>query len=200
VTIRDSAGLQLVTGVAVPVQRTITQVIVSPAVAATLVGQAFPFTARAVDQFNQPISSTFQWGSSAGSISAAGSFVSQVPLQNVTISARAPNGVTGTAQLTVSNVNAGASMDLSNAKVYPVPYKARSGVPGITFAGLTPDTRIRIFSSDGRLVQTLHSSGTNVLWDVTNRNQEQLASGVYFYIIENSAPNQKKEGKLVIIQ
>jgi hypothetical protein len=80
-----------------------------------------------------------------------------------------------------------------------VPYKSTGGTPGITFSGLTAGTTIRIFSTDGRLVETLHSDGTNVLWAVTNMNRENLASGVYFYRIENTA-DQLKQGKIVIIQ
>jgi len=121
-------------------------------------------------------------------------------MQNVLVTATAPNGVAGTARLTIIGSGApGANTDLTQAKAYPVPYKATAGVTDITFSGLTADTRIRIFSSDGRLVQTLHSDGTDVHWTVKNSSQEKVASGVYFYRIENGA-GQLKEGKLVIIQ
>ena len=91
-------------------------------------------------------------------------------------------------------------MDLSQAKAYPVPYKSTSGVPFITFSGLTANTTIRIFTTDGRRVQTLTSDGSNVNWLLTNMKNERVASGVYFYRVENGVANQVKEGKLVIIQ
>jgi len=99
----------------------------------------------------------------------------------------------------MSSGNHSGSTDISNARPHPVPYKSTSGLGGVTFTGLAPGTKIRIFSTEGRLVRTLHSdSGSDVLWSVDNTSGQKVASSVYYYIIENGP--QTKKGKLVIIQ
>ncbi len=97
-----------------------------------------------------------------------------------------------------NNPFSAASTDLSGAYAYPVPWKSTSGVP-ITFKGLTAGTKIRIFSADGRLVQELFSPlGADVAWDVKNSDRKNVASWVYFYVLDNT--HEKRKGKLVIIQ
>jgi hypothetical protein len=200
VTIRDSAGLELRSTVSVAVQQVVSRVVVSPAQAVISVGQSFPFTAQAFDQWNQVMSTILTWSTSAGSISQTGSYVALSPMANVTVTARAPNGVVGTAQLNVQSGRAPGDVDLSRAKAYPVPFKSTSGLPGITFANLTANTTIRLYTTDGRLVHTLHSLvGENVIWTVKNSKEERVASGVYIFRISNDA-GKLKEGKIVIIQ
>ncbi len=204
VLITDSAGLHLTSAVSVNVIQTVTRVVVTPSQATTFVGQSFPFNAQALDQWGNPMNVTLRWDSTSGAqtISQTGSFLSSVPLQNVTVKATADNGVYGSALMNVQLSGAGAgSSDISNAKAYPVPYKSTSGDPGITFTGLAPATTIKIYTTDGHLVDSLTSTdGENVLWPVTNANGHKVASWVYFYHIDNSSSNQHKEGKLVVIQ
>lgn len=201
VRMTDSMGLQLFSEVSVTVEQTATRVMVSPASTVVQVNQPAQFTAQVYDQFQQPMNVPVTWSAApVGSISAAGEFRSSLPAETVTITARTSNGASGTARVTVQGLDGttGGAFDLSQAKAYPVPFKSNSGLPGITFAGLGPDTTIRIFSTDGRLVETIRTNGPSVIWPVTNRNQEKVASWVYFYRVENSGGH--KEGKLVIIQ
>jgi len=73
---------------------------------------------------------------------------------------------------------------------------------GITFTGLGPASRIRIFSTDARLVRQLESdnNGNDVLWDVRNSDGQKVSSWVYIYIIDQDGPCKTKQGKLVVIQ
>ena len=151
VLITDSQGLQVTSGVTVTVVRTVTRVVVTPPDAATMVGQTFPFTAVAYDQFNQLMPATLVWSATAGTISGAGSFIASAPMQNITIRATAPNGVFGPARMSVYGAGAGGSMDLSQAKAYPVPFKSNSGVPGSR-------------SRASRLKQPSGSSPPMVIW------------------------------------
>ncbi len=89
---------------------------------------------------------------------------------------------------------------LDGAKAFPVPYKPSLGHTVITFSGVAPDTTIKIFTIMGELVQQLQSdsNGNNVIWDVRNKDGENVASGVYVYQIKNSF--SEKRGKLIIIR
>jgi hypothetical protein len=92
--------------------------------------------------------------------------------------------------------------ELAEAHVYPSPYRPSTQAGGITFAKLSTNATIRIYTLDGRLVRTLTKSdgATDLLnWDpVTNEGGEPLASDVYLYVIENGL--QKKVGKLAVIR
>jgi hypothetical protein len=75
----------------------------------------------------------------------------------------------------------------------------------IKFVNLPEKAVVRIYSSSGVLVNVLeHSSGTfggELTWNVRNRNNQIVASGVYFYHIE--APqgdnNSRRVGKMTIV-
>ncbi len=74
-------------------------------------------------------------------------------------------------------------------------------VPFITFSKLATDTQIRIFTPSGRLVRTLHSAdGRDTMWYINNDSDERVASGVYFYVIDNDHSHQHIKGKLVVIK
>jgi hypothetical protein len=75
--------------------------------------------------------------------------------------------------------------DLSNAYVYPNPYRARSHEQ-MTVAGLPREATVRIFTPDGRLVRVLsvednRTGGTT--WDVRDRRGDPVPSGVYLFRI-----------------
>jgi len=92
-----------------------------------------------------------------------------------------------------------ATGGICGAYAYPVPYKSSMG-GGITFAGMAPGTRIRIFSTDMRLVRELDSpNGDDVPWDLRNSDGDKVASWVYIYILNQNGPCPQKEGKLVVI-
>ncbi|MDI6782301.1 MAG: T9SS type A sorting domain-containing protein, partial [bacterium] len=81
--------------------------------------------------------------------------------------------------------------NLSNIVVYPNPCKPH--LPGhnkITFDNLTSECKIRIYDIVGELVYEKESTGSQskVEWDITTG--DDVASGVYFYVITNPAGEQ----------
>jgi hypothetical protein len=90
--------------------------------------------------------------------------------------------------------------DLSAAHCYPVPFKPSEGHTKITFQDLTGKAEIRIYTIAGELVRSLSKSDANDYfdWDVRNSKGEQLASGVFVYVIK--AGGKTKKGKLMVIR
>jgi hypothetical protein len=93
---------------------------------------------------------------------------------------------------------------LSNAHPFPNPFKPNSGLGhtnGITFSGLTPGARVQIFTPTGDPVfdKTLDSTVSSLQWNAVNDNGENLASGVYLYLITDGSGN-KKDGKFAIVR
>ncbi len=69
----------------------------------------------------------------------------------------------------------------------------------LQFFGLTAHCTIRIFSYSGQLIQTLvHDGGFNNPWFQISRNNQLLASGVYYFVVEDVGGAQS-HGKFVII-
>ncbi len=91
-------------------------------------------------------------------------------------------------------------LDLSTAYAYPVPFRPSRGDSRITFTNLAQAATIRIFTVSGKLVRKLDvNDGTGALdWDVRNSDGADIASGVYFYLIESQT--DRKKGKLIIIR
>ena len=94
-----------------------------------------------------------------------------------------------------SNVVATAT-EASLDKVHTVPdpyyvtsaYDRTTTAKTIKFVNLPVDATIRIYSSSGILVKVLHNTSTSyqgiVDWNVRNRSEQFVASGVYFYVVE----------------
>lgn len=95
---------------------------------------------------------------------------------------------------------AAARTDLGAAHCYPVPFKPSAGHTKITFTGLTRAARIRVYTVGGQLVRTLDKSdaGDTLDWDVKNSRGENLASGVYLFIVKSAS--QTATGKLMVIR
>ena len=95
--------------------------------------------------------------------------------------------------------------NLSNVVVFPNPFKSGSGgkydALGITFGGLTAGAKIKIFSISGGMVKELEETDNDgvLLWDTKNSSGENVASGVYFYLITDPASN-KKTGKFAVVR
>ena len=107
----------------------------------------------------------------------------------------------------VNQVNAPEEETLDNVHTVPDPYYVTSEFEQSTdtkiikFVNLPEDAIIRIYSSSGVLVNMLehHTTtfGGSADWNVRNRNNQVVASGVYFYHIE--AGNARKVGRFTIV-
>ncbi len=177
------------------------RLIISPRQATLHPGDTLPFTAESetiATGVRVPV--TPQWSAEgSGVISGAGLLTATQASRTITVSAALAGHESDSVQVTV--LAPGAFTDISQAVAYPVPYKSTMASRVITFKNLAPDTKVRIFTADSREVRSLSSViGENIEWDVKNDNGERVASGVYFYILENPTTAQTKKGKLVIIQ
>ena len=102
---------------------------------------------------------------------------------------------------------ASSRADLTKVHTVPDPYYITSEFEQTTdtkvikFVNLPNDAIIRIYSSSGVLVDLLehHSSqfGGSEDWDVRNRNNQVVASGVYFYHIESG--DARRVGRFTIV-
>jgi hypothetical protein len=117
--------------------------------------------------------------------------------------------------ITVSNsVAASVKGDLSQVHTVPDPYYVRSAFEVSTdqkvlkFVGLPRDAIIRIYSASGVLVRILEhhagnytgtsiSQGSEIQWDLRNRNNQVVASGVYFYHVE--AGDARRVGRFTVV-
>jgi hypothetical protein len=107
-----------------------------------------------------------------------------------------------------SNVLAAASgSDLARVHTVPDPYYVTSALEQSTdtkilkFVNLPADCIIRIYSSSGVLVALIdhHSAsfGGSEDWNVRNRNNQVVASGVYFYHIESG--DARRVGRFTVV-
>jgi hypothetical protein len=97
--------------------------------------------------------------------------------------------------------------DLSRVHTVPDPYyvtnqfERTTEAKVIQFVNLPADCIIRIYSSSGVLVTLLehHSAtdGGSERWNVLNRNNQVVASGVYFYHVE--AGDARRVGRFVVV-
>lgn len=97
-------------------------------------------------------------------------------------------------------VYAQPNADLSSAHCYPVPFRPSAGHSAITFTGLTYSARISVYTLSGRLVRALDKNGPGATleWDVKNSSGENVASGVYIFVVKS--PGQTRSGKLMVIR
>jgi hypothetical protein len=119
------------------------------------------------------------------------------------------------ATITPNNAVAAAqNSDLHNVHTVPDPYYVKSAFETSTdqkilkFVGLPQDAIIRIYSASGVLVRLLEhhggaysstslSQGSEMDWDLRNRNNQVVASGVYFYHVE--AGDARKVGRFTVV-
>ena len=109
---------------------------------------------------------------------------------------------------------AATKSDLSSVHTVPDPYYVQSKYEASTdqkilkFVGLPDDAIIRIYSASGVLVRMLEhhgsqyssasaSQGSEMNWDLRNRNNQVVASGVYFYHIE--AGDARRVGRFTVV-
>ncbi len=104
--------------------------------------------------------------------------------------------------------------DLSEVHTVPDPYYVKSAYEASTdqkilkFVGLPERAIVRIYSVSGVLVRMLEhdatrydptsaSQGNEMNWDLRNRNNQVVASGVYFYHVE--AGDARRVGRFTIV-
>jgi hypothetical protein len=114
----------------------------------------------------------------------------------------------------VNQVNAATKSDLSRVHTVPDPYYVKSAYEASTeqkvlkFVGLPQRAIIRIYSVSGVLVRMLEhdggrysstsrSQGSEFDWDLRNRNNQVVASGVYFYHVE--AGDARRVGRFTVV-
>jgi hypothetical protein len=124
-------------------------------------------------------------------------------------------GATAALEFGVSSVVANATKsDLTRVHTVPDPYYVQSAYEVSTdqkvlkFVGLPEKAIIRIYSVSGVLVRMLEhdasnysstsqSQGSEFDWDLRNRNNQVVASGVYFYHVE--AGDARRVGRFTVV-
>ncbi|HEU4569991.1 MAG TPA: hypothetical protein VFS07_05410, partial [Gemmatimonadales bacterium] len=139
-------------------------------------------------------------GGGAGNQGAYSFFEVKSPLTAVGASVKAAYTVT-------NQVVAATEADLDRVHTVPDPYYVTNGYEVsptnkvIKFVNLPQKAIVRIYSTSGVLVRVLeHNSNTfggTLDWDVRNRNNQIVASGVYFYAIE--ASDARRVGRMTIV-
>ncbi len=114
----------------------------------------------------------------------------------------------GKTNLTKHQKNVGAVEKLSTVYVVPNPFVLRSGFTGsgevakkIGFYKLPRRCTIRIFSYAGQLVQTIQHNDPiySTEWFQVTRNGQDIASGIYFYVV-TTPDGEQTSGKFIIIK
>jgi flagellar hook assembly protein FlgD len=93
---------------------------------------------------------------------------------------------------------AGCAEKLKSNYVFPDPYLSGTGTAQITFTDLPASCTIDIYTLNGDPVRTITESDGDgqAVWDLKNGGGEQMASGIYKYVIKTGS--DEKKGKLVI--
>jgi hypothetical protein len=92
------------------------------------------------------------------------------------------------------------SSNLSAVKVYPNPWrKDKHGTHPITFANLSPNCTVKIFTVSGRQVRELSAPAGIVTWDLATDGGDRAASGIYLYLITDGQGN-KVRGKIGVVR
>jgi len=107
----------------------------------------------------------------------------------------------------VNELRAVQPSDLTRVHTVPDPYYVTSGFEATTtdkvikFVNLPDRAIIRIYTSSGVLVSILeHNSqtlGGDETWNVRNRNNQVVASGVYFYHLESG--DARRVGRFTVV-
>jgi len=127
------------------------------------------------------------------------------------VSVDSMGGMSGKTNIILHQTQAPADVSLNRVYVVPNPFIVRSGFRGastsgdisdkIGFFGLPKIATIRIYSYVGQLVQTIQHNADqySVEWFQVTRNNQIIASGVYYFTVED--PSGKRTwGKFVVIK
>jgi hypothetical protein len=116
-----------------------------------------------------------------------------------------------TANITLHETQAPPAETLGKVYVIPNPLIVTSGLTGsdpggeigdrIQFVGLTNSCSIRIYSYTGQLINTIeHNRETyGNPWYQISTNNQIIASGVYYFVVQDQATGTTSNGKFVVI-
>lgn len=92
------------------------------------------------------------------------------------------------------------SSNLYRVPVYPNPFSPDKGTM-LKFINLTESSDIKIYSISGECIRTVKYENKSGMaeWDGRNDRGEKVASGVYIYLVANSA-GEKATGKIMVIR
>jgi hypothetical protein len=120
-------------------------------------------------------------------------------------------GRSGKTNLVVHETQAPPANALDRVYVVPNPLIVSSGLTGtdaggdisdrIQFMGLTDRATIRIFSYTGQLIETIEHDRASFgnPWYQLSINNQLIASGVYFFVVEDHDTGARANGKFVVI-
>ena len=85
---------------------------------------------------------------------------------------------------------------------YPNPFSYEKSVQGgIRFLGLPENSVVKIYNLQGKLVRELGPIARgSALWDGRNRKGEQVAPGIYYYVVYGNREDAIAAGKLSVIK
>jgi hypothetical protein len=124
------------------------------------------------------------------------------------------SGYSGMNNITRHETQSPIPPDHTLGKVYVIPNpvlvtngRIGSAVGGevtdqIGFVGLTQRCIIKIYSFSGQLIRTLEHNANayvDVSWFQISRNQQMIASGVYYFTVEDLDTGKRTKGKFVVI-
>lgn len=90
--------------------------------------------------------------------------------------------------------------NLTNVYPYPNPWDVRKHANRqITFANLPDAATVKLFTLSGFWLKTLTASNGRATWDLRNNSGDEVAAGLYFYLV-NSPTGAQVKGKVAIIK
>lgn len=108
------------------------------------------------------------------------------------------NGTERIRRFQVSAVAATSETQTANNQIYvwPNPLTVNGISPDrFTFENFPANSMVKIYTLSGELIATINKN----TWDAKNDDGKTVASGVYFYVVEDGG-NVKKTGKLAVIR
>lgn len=116
--------------------------------------------------------------------------------------------MSGRTNISTHTKNVGAVEKMERITVVPNPFRGESGFIGtgdtknqIGFYGMPPEATIHIFSYAGQLIETIEHNDPvySTAWFQVTRNGQDIASGVYFYVV-TTPEGEETSGKFIIIK
>ena len=88
---------------------------------------------------------------------------------------------------------------VGRVRVFPNPWRASLGAPGVTFDSVPSGSTVDIFTLSGRLVRTLDAPAGSANWDLRNKSGGPVASGYYLFVVRDGQGNRAR-GKVALIR